>query len=109
MYIGDYKFIVERKNTLRISQGMLTLLSLAAILASGSCDRGEQGNWLLTTARFEQLMQTISDGWNEGNAQKAANCFTEDAIYSAPWIRNSKEEELRSMNSLEETKAAKRQ
>src|SRR5215813_14357503 len=78
------KLIVERKNILRISQGMLTLLSLAAILASGSCDRGEQGNWLLTTARFEQLMQTISDGWNEGNAQKAANCFTEDAIYSAP-------------------------
>ena len=38
----------------------------------------------LTTNQFEQLMQTISDGWNEGNARKAANCFSEDAIYVEP-------------------------
>ncbi|HXQ37549.1 MAG TPA: nuclear transport factor 2 family protein, partial [Anaerolineales bacterium] len=29
-------------------------------------------------------MQTISDGWNEGNARKAADCFTEDALYIEP-------------------------
>jgi hypothetical protein len=33
---------------------------------------------------FEQLMQTVSQGWNEGNARKAADCFSEDAIYVEP-------------------------
>ncbi|MBO0695092.1 MAG: nuclear transport factor 2 family protein [Verrucomicrobia bacterium] len=29
-------------------------------------------------------MQTVADGWNEGNAQKAADCYTEDALYTEP-------------------------
>ena len=29
-------------------------------------------------------MQTLADGWNEGNAQKAADCFAENAVYSEP-------------------------
>ena len=29
-------------------------------------------------------MQTIADGWNEGNAPQAADCFSEDAIYVEP-------------------------
>ena len=36
------------------------------------------------TAEFETLMQTLAAGWNEGNAQKAADCFTENAVYSEP-------------------------
>lgn len=36
------------------------------------------------TAQFEILMQTLADGWNEGNAQKAADCFAENAVYSEP-------------------------
>jgi ketosteroid isomerase-like protein len=42
------------------------------------------GNIKLTAAEFEQLMQTVSDGWNEGDAHKAADCFSEDALYSEP-------------------------
>src|ERR1700752_2826872 len=38
----------------------------------------------MTEAEFGRLMQTISDGWNEGNARKAADCFTEDALYIEP-------------------------
>jgi len=38
----------------------------------------------LRTAEFDRLMQTVAEGWNEGNARKAADCFTENAIYSAP-------------------------
>jgi nuclear transport factor 2 (NTF2) superfamily protein len=34
--------------------------------------------------QFERLMRTLAEGWNEGNARKAANCFTEDAIYTQP-------------------------
>jgi hypothetical protein len=33
---------------------------------------------------FIKLMTTVSDGWNEGNARKSADCFTEDAVYMEP-------------------------
>ena len=29
-------------------------------------------------------MRTVSDGWNEGNARKAADCFANDAVYIEP-------------------------
>jgi hypothetical protein len=33
---------------------------------------------------FMNLMKTAADGWNEGNARKAADCFAEDAVYMEP-------------------------
>ena len=42
------------------------------------------GNMKIATADFEKLMQTIANGWNEGDARKAADCFSEDAIYFEP-------------------------
>jgi hypothetical protein len=42
------------------------------------------GNMKLSTNAFNHLMQTIADGWNEGSARKAADCFREDAIYIEP-------------------------
>ena len=38
----------------------------------------------MTAAEFEQLMQNIADGWNEGNPRKAADCFSMEAIYCEP-------------------------
>lgn len=38
----------------------------------------------ITTLQFNRLMQTIADGWNEGNARKSADCFSEDAVYTEP-------------------------
>jgi hypothetical protein len=38
----------------------------------------------LTQASFESVMRTIQNAWKEGNAQEAAECFNEDAIFSAP-------------------------
>ena|GEM_PF-253095 len=38
----------------------------------------------ITTEEFRILMKTVADGWNEGNARKAADCYTEDAIYIEP-------------------------
>jgi ketosteroid isomerase-like protein len=37
-----------------------------------------------TFEEFKDLMRTVAEGWNQGNAKKAADCYTEDAIYSAP-------------------------
>ena len=38
----------------------------------------------LTSAQFRELMETVSAGWNAGDAQKAADRFTEDALYLEP-------------------------
>jgi len=38
----------------------------------------------ISTGEFNQLMQIVADGWNEGEARKAADCFSEDAVYVEP-------------------------
>ena len=38
----------------------------------------------LTQTEFESVMREVQDGWNEGNPSRAARCFAEEAIYSAP-------------------------
>jgi hypothetical protein len=39
---------------------------------------------VMTTDEFKKLMQTVAEGWNEGNARKAADCYTGDAVYTEP-------------------------
>jgi hypothetical protein len=38
----------------------------------------------LDDAGFRRVMETLSAGWNRGNAKMAASCFTENAVYSSP-------------------------
>lgn len=38
----------------------------------------------LSSASFRALMQTVADGWNQNDAQRAVDCFTDDARYSSP-------------------------
>ena len=38
----------------------------------------------LSSKEIEQLMQTVADGWNEGDAHKSASCFSEDVVYVEP-------------------------
>jgi ketosteroid isomerase-like protein len=42
------------------------------------------GNIKTNSSEFNQLMQAIADGWNKGNARKAADCFSEDVVYVEP-------------------------
>ena len=37
-----------------------------------------------TLTGFQSIMQTVAEAWISGDAGKAASCFAEDAIYSAP-------------------------
>ncbi|HZS08519.1 MAG TPA: hypothetical protein VFD58_27040 [Blastocatellia bacterium] len=37
-----------------------------------------------TTAQFNQLMQTVASGWNEGDTRKAAGCDRGSALYTEP-------------------------
>jgi hypothetical protein len=38
----------------------------------------------MTNQEFCELMETIAEGWNRGDARRAAEYFTEDAVYSEP-------------------------
>lgn len=38
----------------------------------------------ISTLDFNKLMQTVSEGWNEGDARKSAECFSEDVVYVEP-------------------------
>jgi hypothetical protein len=53
------------------------ILVLGEILVAGGPKR-------LSSPAFQKLMQTVADGWNEGNARKAADCFAVDSVYAEP-------------------------
>ncbi len=38
----------------------------------------------MNSLEFKKLMNTIAAGWNEGDARKSADCFSEGAIYIEP-------------------------
>lgn len=64
---------------------VLFLLSAACIAAEPAASTGacsQTGS--LTRAKFEAVMRQVADGWNNNNAKLAAECFAENAIYSAP-------------------------
>ena len=56
---------------------------IAALLLSGTASSRAKPE-RLTTAEFRELMATVAEGWNEGNARKAADCFAPNATYSEP-------------------------
>jgi ketosteroid isomerase-like protein len=64
------------------------LISLAIILSSRSSsellDVPHTIIDRITTAQFKALMESVADGWNTSNARRAADCFTDDALYSSP-------------------------
>ncbi|WP_394850557.1 nuclear transport factor 2 family protein [Pendulispora brunnea] len=59
-----------------------------ALLGVAACTtpppRAPSREGALSTEQFRNLMQTVADGWNEGNSRKSANCFSEGAIYMEP-------------------------
>lgn len=60
------------------------ILGLATLVMALGAASGAGGPKRLSTPAFRRLMQTVSEGWNEGNARKAADCFAMDAIYTEP-------------------------
>lgn len=61
---------------------MLSGIALFLVMACGAPSEVPEGG--ITSEEFEVLLQTLADGWNEGNAQKAVDCFTDHAIYVDP-------------------------
>jgi uncharacterized protein YggL (DUF469 family) len=63
----------------QMKEAAAALTQTKAIIA-----HAQSGALKLNTAEFQQLVNTVASGWNEGNARKAASAFAENAIYVEP-------------------------
>jgi len=63
---------------------LLARQSLNAKSAGSSVAHGCAPAGTIARERFQELMETVAEGWNSGNARLAASCFSETAIYSGP-------------------------
>jgi hypothetical protein len=60
---------------------MRLLFLMLIVISFSGCKRSANS---LTTQQFKSTVYTLSEGWNEGNARKAADVFAENAIYEEP-------------------------
>jgi ketosteroid isomerase-like protein len=58
--------------------------SIFLLIFLSTNSRADSSNKKVTAAQFESLMHTVAEGWNAGDAKKATDCFTEDAVYIEP-------------------------
>jgi|SRR5215469_5337503 len=63
---------------------LLARQSLNAKPAGSSVAHGCAPAGMINREQFQELMETVAEGWNGGNARLAASCFAENAIYSGP-------------------------
>lgn len=59
----------------------MTRIAIALVLLAASTAGAAERS---SAARFRTLLETVAAGWNAGDARQAADCFTEDAVYSEP-------------------------
>ena len=80
--LKDIQAKIQKERGVLVKMGtfILGMLGVVLLLSRSSATDPE----LPTKEQFEKLMQTVADGWNEGNARKAADCFAEDAVYLDP-------------------------
>ena len=65
-----------------MTKALLSLLLLISTLA-GCAVHGRAAE-PVPDQQFTALMQELATAWNEGDARRAAACFTADAVYSEP-------------------------
>jgi ketosteroid isomerase-like protein len=59
------------------------LLALSLFLTS--CAAAPQRHpQVSSVTEFEAVLHTLAEAWNDGNSRRAAECFTEDAVYTEP-------------------------
>jgi hypothetical protein len=54
------------------------------LFSACSLDRSPRSHDLIKASEFRALLETVSRGWNTNDARMAADCFTEEALYSSP-------------------------
>src|SRR5579864_1577043 len=73
---------------------VLAAALLFVITGCGSLRTSGQAPGRLDQAGFQKLIGMLTEGWNTNNARQAADCFTEDAMYSSlpnPEIRKGRQ------------------
>jgi ketosteroid isomerase-like protein len=68
----------------RVLFAALVALGILTSQARAAEPQAEKPEQELTAPEFQALLQRLADGWNEGDARKAAECFTKDAVYTEP-------------------------
>jgi hypothetical protein len=63
---------------------MKYLIAIALCFQLCGCSNQSIKGDVITYIEFEQLLNKVSKGWSEGNAQLAADSFHEDAVYIEP-------------------------
>lgn len=63
---------------------LVTLLVVSMVVGTGLATQREPKSRPMTAAEFRALLERLASAWNEGDARKGANCFTEDAVYTEP-------------------------
>lgn len=66
------------------ARNILIASCLAVVTTAWVFAQGEPARGPVKDAEFRALLQRLAAGWNEGNARQAADCFTEDAVYTEP-------------------------
>jgi hypothetical protein len=76
----------QKQHSFHGDRAMKTILICAVIvfLFIPISKNAELAESKLNENQFQKLMQTMADGWNEGDAKKAVDCFTADAVYTEP-------------------------
>ena len=62
----------------------VSLILLVALTAVADQPSQKSSQPRASSAGFVLLMKSVADGWNEGDAKKASDCFTDDAVYLEP-------------------------
>src|SRR5271165_5021025 len=65
-------------------RALVTVTVLFGLAGCASIGRRAPIPGRLDQAGFQKLIGTLTDGWNSNNARQAADCFTEDAMFSSP-------------------------
>jgi len=63
---------------------LVVLNGRSGSMAAGGVQSASETGKKLTWDEFRALMDRLASSWNSNNAKRAAECFTADAVYSAP-------------------------
>src|SRR5262249_33809571 len=63
---------------------LVVLNGRSGSVAAGGVQSASETGKKLTSDEFRALMDRLASSWNSNNAKRAAECFTADAVYSAP-------------------------
>jgi ketosteroid isomerase-like protein len=59
-------------------------LSVLSLLLASCATAPERASETSSVKEFQAVMHGLARAWNDGNSKQAADCFTEDAVYTEP-------------------------